>query len=64
MNQYKHRAMCLRCRAAGGGAYLERLGVPVLDPLDRGHIAEAIGELLELLDTVGQADGQLFGQEL
>jgi hypothetical protein len=64
VHQYKHRAIYLLSRAGGGGAYLERLGVPVLDPLDRGHVAEAIGELLELLDTVGQADGQLFGQEL
>jgi len=44
--------------------YLKRLGVPVLDLLYRGHVVEAVGQVLELLDAVGQANGQLLGEEL
>lgn len=44
--------------------YLERLRIPVLDLLDRHHLIKSIGQARELLDTVGKANGQLFGEEL
>ena len=34
------------------GAHLEGLGVPVLDLVDGRHVAEVVGELVELLDSV------------
>lgn len=44
--------------------YLKRLGIPVLDLFHRGHVVEAVGQQLQLLDAVRQADWQLLGQEL
>lgn len=35
-----------------------------MDAADRGHLAEAIGEVVELLDAVGQPYGELLGEEL
>lgn len=35
-----------------------------MHPADRGHLAEAIGEVVELLDAVGQPYGELLGEEL
>lgn len=48
----------------GGQVYLERLRVPVLDLCDRGHVIEAVGQVVELLDAMRQPDGKLLGQEL
>lgn len=44
--------------------YLEGLGVPFLDLFHRGHVVEAVGQQLQLLDAVRQADWQLLAQEL
>jgi hypothetical protein len=41
-------------------ADLEGLGIPVFDLSYGRHITEIMGELIELLDTMGEADGQLF----
>jgi hypothetical protein len=41
-------------------ANLEGLGIPVLDLSYGRHIAEIVGKLIELLDTMGEADRQLF----
>lgn len=38
-------------------AYLERLGIPVPHATDGGHLIEAIGQLVELLHAMCQADG-------
>lgn len=35
-----------------------------MDSADRGHLAEAIGEVVELLDAVGQSYRKFFGEEL
>ena len=51
-------------RDFAGRAYLERLRVPFRHLFDRGHFVEAIGEFFELLDAVGEADGEFFGKEL
>lgn len=39
---------------------LERLGVPLLDLLDGGHVAEVVGQLIELLDPVCEAHGEFL----
>lgn len=44
--------------------HLERLRVPVLHPVHRGHLVEPIGQAVQLLHPVGEADGELFGEEL
>ena len=44
--------------------YLKRLCVPIGNSLNRRHLIQAVGELVELLDAVRQADGQLFTQKL
>lgn len=46
------------------GAYLERLGIPIMHFSHRGHFAEAIWEVVQLLDAVCQSYGKLLGQEL
>ena len=51
-------------RDFAGRAYLERLRVPFRHLFDRGHFVETIGEFFELLDAVGEADGELLGEEL
>ena len=43
-----------------GGTHLEGLSVPVLDLVDGGHVAEVVGKLVELLYSVGEADGELL----
>lgn len=48
----------------GVGTYLEGLGIPIVDLLDRGHLTEPIGQGLELLHPVGESYGQLLGKEL
>lgn len=35
-----------------------------MDSADRGHLAEAIGKVVELLDPVGQSNGEFLGEEL
>ena len=45
-------------------AYLERLRVPIEDFLHRRHVIEAVGQVLELLDAVGETYGELLGEEL
>ena len=47
-----------------GLSYLERLSIPILDLFDRGHFTQTIRELPEVLNTVGKADGEFFGEEL
>jgi hypothetical protein len=44
--------------------YLERLRIPILDLADRRHLIEAIRKLVQLLDTMGEAYGELLGEEL
>jgi hypothetical protein len=44
--------------------HFKRLRIPVADSADGGHFIEAIGKLVELLDAVCEADGELFGEEL
>lgn len=39
---------------ASQNPYFERLRIPVLDLFDRGHMAEIMGQLVELFDTMGQ----------
>jgi hypothetical protein len=45
-------------------SYLEGLRIPVLDLFDRWHIAEAIGQFAQVLDSVGEANGKLLGEKL
>jgi hypothetical protein len=40
------------------------LRIPILDFVDGGHLIEAIGEVVELLDAVRKADGELLSEEL
>ena len=51
-------------RGVGHAAHLKRLCIPVGHPLDRGHVAEAIGEGVELFDSMCETDGEFFGEEL
>jgi hypothetical protein len=44
--------------------YLERLRIPILDLADRRHLIEAIGQLVQLLDAMGEAYGELLGEKL
>jgi hypothetical protein len=44
--------------------YLEGLGVPILHPLDRGHLVQSIGQVAQLLHAVREPDGELFREEL
>lgn len=45
-------------------SYLERLSIPILDLFDRGHFTQTIRKLPEVLDAVGEPDGEFFGEEL
>jgi hypothetical protein len=47
-----------------GVAYLERLRIPVLHLVDRGHLIEAVRELVQLLYAVCQSYRQFLGKEL
>lgn len=40
--------------------HVERLAVPVLDLLDRRHLAEIVRQLVELLGAMGKTDGELL----
>lgn len=51
-------------KGAGGGSYLERLRIPVLDLFDRGHFAESIREFPQVLDTVSESNWEFLGEEL
>ena len=44
--------------------YLERLRIPVLYSLDRGHLIKPIREILKLLHTVCKSNWKFFGEEL
>lgn len=44
--------------------FLEGLGIPVLDLSYGRHVTEIVGKLIELLDTMREADGELFCEEL
>lgn len=46
------------------GTNLETLRVPPLDLLDAGHLVQAMGQLVKLLDAVREADRELCGEEL
>ena len=39
---------------------LEGLGIPVLDLVDGGHVAEIVGKLVKLLDSVSEANRKLL----
>jgi hypothetical protein len=54
----------ITCGSAFDDSYLERLRIPVLHLFDRGHFTEPIWQLSEILDAVGEADGELFGEKL
>lgn len=45
-------------------AYLERLGIPVLHFLDRGHLIQSVGQVPKFLYSMCQPYGKLFGEEL
>lgn len=55
-----HRAKIERTN----GTYLEGLRIPVLDLFDGRHLAESIGQLAQILDSMCQANGELLGEEL
>lgn len=44
--------------------HLKRLRIPVLHFLDRGHLVQSIGKVVQFLDAVCETDRQLFGEEL
>jgi hypothetical protein len=44
-------------------AYLERLGVPILDLAYRRHVIEALGKMAQVLHAMRQADGKLLGEK-
>lgn len=45
-------------------SYLERLRIPIADFSYGRHFIQAIWKVTQLLDTVCETDGELFGQEL
>ena len=46
--------------ADGERTDLEGLGIPVLDLVDGGHVAEIVGKLVKLLDSVSEANRKLL----
>lgn len=40
--------------------HLEGLGIPVLDPLDGGHVTYIMGKVIEFSGAVGESDWELL----
>lgn len=44
--------------------HLKRLSVPILDPIDAGHLVQAIGEIVQLFNAVCESYGQFLAEKL